>query len=110
MFLHFLGDHFYNQEAINKVEKTNNKEQPLVAEQKLKLPPAKLTRNHHKRSFFRRRRSSEDVWSATLSATMTTLAAPQQFSTETQPDPTEANAANGTNEAANGAGKFLGLN
>jgi hypothetical protein len=78
----------------------------LVDEIKLK-PPVKLTRNH-KRSFFRRRRSSDDVWQKSLSATMTTLAAPtssapQQFSTET--DATAANAANGTNEAANGAGK-----
>jgi hypothetical protein len=77
----------------------NNKEQPLVDKQQLAPSQAKLTRNHHhKRSFFRRRRSSDDVWQKTLSATMTTLAAPtstapQQPNPETQPD---ANAASQT--------------
>ena len=89
---------------MKKDQTKNNKEQPLVDKQ-LAPSQAKLTRNQNKRSFFRRRRSSDDVWQKTLSATMTTLAAPtstapQQVNTDPQPD--AAGTANAANQAANG--------
>lgn len=98
----FPGD----QEVKTDDQTESNKEQPPLAETQLAPSQAKLTRNHHKRSFFRRRRSSDDVWQKTLSATMTTLAAPTSTAPQqinpAEPQPSDPNAANQT---ANGAGK-----
>lgn len=105
-FEKLIGDSLDERKKTKKNKASNSKEQSLVDEpksRKPKQPQAKLTRSNQKHSFFRRKKSS-DVWQKTLTATMTTLAAPtsssapQQLSTETQPD-AGANAANTTNGA-----------